>query len=284
MSFGKINRQWGLTALCLAAFAATGCSPNTSVDGNGATAGTTVVAANSPTSQTATAEQWQTAVKGVFDKVNLKKLRDKRTPEYILDDGKTDADGVAEFFGCFDKAPPKCDVIVSGRRDGFRKIQFLYDPLWKWDESGAQYFKGSGKSSVDGYISLIDCGQPKMLLQPTYRSGSWIFMERFSLMVDGTVVIDRKFDIGQVERNNSHNSVSETAHFILNENELKSLRKVDQSKQILIRLTGQKGYSSIDPDGSKAFAQGIPKLLRMYDDLDHATTRLGAVKDAACPA
>lgn len=261
-----------------------GCSPNSSVDRQ-STKGQGPSSAPSELPQpTATADQWLSAVGGVFDKVNVQKLRDKKKLEYVLDEGKTDANGVTEFFGCFDKSPPQCDAPVSGKRDGFRKVQFFFEPVWNWKESGYKYVNGVGKPSVRGYISLIDCRRPKIVLEPTFRASTWIFLEQFSLMLDGTVVLDRKFGTGEIDRENDHNSVVETAHLTVDERELLMLRKVDPSKQILIRLTGQKGYVGLDPEMSITFAQGIAKLLHLYDALDQATLKVGPVKDAACPA
>lgn len=230
-----------------------------------------------------TAEQWMNEVRKVFDKVSVKRLRDKKNPAYVEDDGKTDENGVTEFFACFDKAPPKCELPASGKRDGFRKVQFFMDPAMEWGDMGAKYARGVGKPSVRAYVSLKDCSTPTILLQPTFRAANWIFLEQFGLMLDGTLVLERKFGPAEVDRDNSHNEVSESAHIVLNEQEVNALRRIAQAKQVLVRLTGQKGYVGIDQEGTRNFVQGVARLVRMHDALGQAVENLGQVKDTACP-
>jgi hypothetical protein len=266
------------TAVWIFAIALSACSPGSSTDGQSAKV-------QGPATMThSTAAQWQAVVGGVFDKVNAQKLHDKKRPEYVLDEGKTDDNGITNFRACFDKAPPQCKVTASGKRDEFRKIQFLSDLLWDWKDSGYQYTKGIGEPSVRGYISLPDCRRPMFVLKPTFRASGWIFLEQFSLMVNGEVVLDRKFSNGNVDREVDHNSVTERAHITLDEHELQKIRNLDSSKQVHIRFTGQKGHVGLDSDASRTFVQGVSQLLPMYDALDSAIIKVGPVKDAACPS
>jgi hypothetical protein len=281
-----------LVVMSFATFVLVGCQPSSGADnqageklGQGKLAQALSASASSvPVQPNVTAEQWTHAVGQVFDKVSVKRLRDKRNPDYVEDEGKTDANGVTEFFACFDKAPPKCELPSSGRRDGFRKVQFFKDPGMEWSDLGAKYTRGTGKTSVRAYVSLKDCYRPMFLLQPTFRAANWIFLERFGLMLDGAIVIDRKFDSSQVDRDNSHNEVSESVHIGLDQQEVNALRRVVEAKEVLIRLTGQKGYVEIDQEGTRNFVQGVTRLLRMHDALGQAVDRLGQVKDPACPA
>jgi hypothetical protein len=230
-----------------------------------------------PTQPFATAEQWSKAVSQVFDKINIKKLRDKKNPAYVEDDGKTDKNGVTSFIACFDKAPPKCELIASGTRDGFRKIQFFMDPILEY--MAHDFYK----PTIGAYVALKDCSPPTIFLQPTFRASDWIFLEHFGLMLDGAIVIERKFNLGQVERNNTHTAVSESVDILLSEQEVNALRKISEAKQVLIRLTGQKGYVGIDEARTSAFVQGVARLLRMHHALGQAVENLGPVKDTACP-
>lgn len=256
-----------------------GCKPSSRADnqpelerGQGQSAQHSV----SPTQPYATAEQWSKAVKQVFDKVDIKRLRDKKNPAYVEDDGTTDKNGVTKFIACFDKAPPKCELIASGTRDGFRRIQFFKSAF-------LEYMAGHGKASINAYVALKDCSSPTMFLQPTFRSSDWIFLEQFALMLDGTVVIERRFDHGDVDRNHTHNEVSETVHISLSEQEVNALRNISQAKEVLVRLTGQKGYVGVEKQGTSSFIIGIESLLRIHDALGLAVENLGQVKDTMCP-
>lgn len=235
-----------------------------------------------PVQPDATAEQWSRAVGQVFDKISAKKLHDKKNPVYVEDQGRTDENGVTEFFACFDKAPPRCTLRASGKRDSFRKVQFFKDPVMEVRDLTAKYARGVGKPSVRAYISLGDCDRPTIVLQPTFRAANWLFLEQFGLMLDGTLVIERKVDSAQVDRDNSHNDVSESVHLVLDKREIDALRSITEPKQVLIRLTGKKGYVGIDIDGTKDFVEGVARLLRIYDALGQAVERVGQVKDTAC--
>lgn len=242
----------------------------------------TVTAAQ--TKPNATADQWAKSVAGTFDKVNVKQLHDRKNPAYVNDSGSTDENGVSEFFACFDKAPPKCDISASGRRDGFRKVQFFRDPVLTWNVEGAKYAGPAGKTSIDAYISIPDCEEPKLVLRPIYRSDKWLFLDQFGVMADGIILIDKKINRSDIDRENNHNSVSESVHLPLTSDEVAAVRKMHGAKQVLLRLTGQKGYTGIDQKTTKEFIQGIDKSLRIYDALMQSTKSTGPVSDPACQA
>jgi hypothetical protein len=223
---------------------------------------------------------WTAAVRQTFDSVDGKRLRDKKNPTYLEHEGTSDSNGVKEFFACFDKAPPKCDLSAMGKRDGFRKIQFFNDPKLDWLDLAAKY---SDKTSVSAYVSLRDCHMPSILLQPTFRAASWLFVEQFGIMVDGVVVVERKFDGQQVNRENSHKEVSESTVLILTQQEIDALRKAQQAQQVLIRITGQKGYVGVDQESTKGFLDGVSRLIRIHDSLAGSVSGIVPVKDEACP-
>ncbi len=278
-----------LSLISLACVILVGCKPSGQVGGNpveekqGQRKTPSLSASTPPSSvqSNVTAVQWTNAVNQAFDKVNVKRLRDTGNPAYVTDDGKTDENGVTEFFVCFDKSPPKCELSASGKRDGFRKILFFTDPQMEFDE---HHFVVNRKPSVRAYISLRDCDRPAIVLESTFRSNSWLFLEKFGLMLDGSIVINRKFDFNQVNRENSHNEISESVHMILDQEEVNALRRVTQSKQVLIRLTGQKRYVGIDREGTENFVRGTAGLLRIHDALGEAIEKVGQVKDDACPS
>lgn len=267
-----------------------GCGPPSAADNQvradralGGAVATFASATPAPVRQAATADQWAQAVEQVFDKVNVKRLRDKKNPAYVEDQGKPDQNGVIEYFACFDKAPPKCELPSSGRRDGFKKIQFFADPAMEFSDLAAKYTPATGKPSVRAYITLRDCHPPSIVLNPAFRAANWMFVEQFGVMVDDHIVIDRKFDSSQVERDNSPREISESMHVVLNAQEVDALREVVRGRQVVIRLTGKKGYVGVDQAGTREFVQGVARLLRIHDALGQAIKGLGSVIDVACP-
>ena len=224
-----------------------------------------------------TAVEWNNAIKQAFDKVNSKKLYDKKNPEYVIDEGTVDINGVSEFLACFDKEPPKCKINASGERDEFRKIQFFRVARLKFGEATAI------KSFVSAYVSLKDCGEPKIILQPTFRGEKWIFFEQFALMLDGIIVIDRKFETGDIDRDNSHNGVTESAHIVLTKQEVEALSKISEAKHVLVRLSGKKGYVGLTKYDTWQFTQGITDILKVHDALGGAIKGVSNVEDTTCP-
>lgn len=264
---------------CLFALVIGGCQPNQQK-----TLHEQATAAAPAAQPSATADQWARAIAATFDKVNVKKLRDSKNPAYIEDNGLTDEDGVNAFFACFDKSPPKCDMPASGRRDNFRKVHFFRDPVLEWNVEGAKYAGQTGKPSVDAYVSIQDCGEPTLVLQPTYRSDSWLYLEQLGVMVDGVVIMDKKIEHNDIDHENTHKSVSESVHLPMNDRDVSELRKMSGARQVLIRMTGQKGYVGLDTKTTMEFVKGIDKSLRMYDALMQASKSIGSVSDPACPA
>lgn len=229
-------------------------------------------------------QQWNAALETVFAKVDSKALLDRKNPAFVKYDGKTDENGVTEFFACFGKSLPTCDLHATGRRDGFRKVQFFTDPGLTWDESGAEYEGPAGKPFLSAYVSLRDCRPPHLILKPVYRGVKWLFVEQISVMSNGTIILERALKAGDVNRETSQAGVIETAHLILDEREVEGLRKAIGGQQVLIRMTGQKGYVGIEKKATTQFAQGFLRTLKMHDAILGATSKLGPVSDPMCPA
>ena len=109
------------TAVWIFAIALSACSPGSPTDGPS-------TKAQGPATITySTAAQWRTVLVGVFDKVNAKKLHDKKGPEYVLDEGKTDDDGVTNFYACFDKAPP--NARLQPQENATNSAKFSSSPI-----------------------------------------------------------------------------------------------------------------------------------------------------------
>lgn len=223
------------------------------------------------------------AVAQVFDKVNDAKLSDKKNPEYVIDNGETDENGVNTFYACFESEPPRCNLIAAAKRDPFRKIQFFEDIQLQIANYIARIKNRVGTSSLNAYVSLRDCNYPSIILKPTFRGKNWIFLKQMAIMADGVVVIDRSFDHSDIDRGQTDRGIDESAQVVMSEQEVKSLRKVVEAKSVLIRLTGQKVYVGVEDEEKKEFIAGVKKLLRMHDALEQAVTKLGNVQDAACP-
>lgn len=286
----RVNRFsiWGVLGLLAVAFALLGCEPASNKPQ--LAKADTVPASTAPTTQkaAANAEQWNQAVSKNFDKVDTKKLFDKKSPQYVLTSGATDRDGITSFDACFeaDKDIAKCKILFSAKRDTFRKIQFFRSPIMEWIETTARYSSSSNRVAVKAYISLRDCQRPSVLLQPFFFANSWIFIEQIAIMVDGTLAIEQKIDQSQVDRETDNGEVQETAHILLTPDQLAGFRKVAAAKpeQVLIRITGKKGYTGLSKESTEKFVKGAGDVVRAYDSIDAAVRELGQVVDPLCPA
>lgn len=141
-----------------------------------------------------------------------------------------------------------------------------------------------GKPFLSAYVSLRDCGAPHLILKPIFRGRGWLFVEQIAIMSNGTIIFERTMKVSEVNRETSEGGVIETAHLILDEREIKRLRDALEGQQVLIRMTGQKGYVGIDPKATKQFVRGFLASLKIHDAMLGATSRLGAVSDPMCPA
>jgi hypothetical protein len=218
-----------------------------------------------------------------FDKINVKKLRDKKNSAYVADLGETDKDGVTSFFACFDKEPPKCELSASGKRDGFRKVTFFSDPSLDWSNLSAKYERRFGKPSLRAYVSVKDCSSPKLFIESTYRGTNWLFLQEIGLMLDASIVVTRNLSISQINRENTHEAVSESVHVELNNSEIETLRRLSASKQVLIRFTGKNSFVSLDSESTRSFLEGLSRLILIHDNLQLALKNVNDVKDSACP-
>jgi hypothetical protein len=247
------------------------CSPNKSADA-------TPAPEPEPTpAPRATYAQWDEAINNTYT---------SRTPtkeDVKLQIGKVDENGLSLSRICIEKGVTDCNPWFNASRDSFRKLTIHRDVLWLKGDLMSKYEGRHGVSSVDGYVSLLDCQAPRFFLSPTIRASSWLFMEKFSIMRDGKVIVNREFSLSDVNRDNDNSSITERADFILTNDEIKSLRDIKNDTQILVRFTGQKGYTGLDKAQVSVLVDGITRMLPLYDALAEASENIGLVDDAACP-
>lgn len=200
----------------------------------------------------ATIAQWRQSIEATFTKNN----------------SKSDDEGVESFNACFVKdATDACAVSLSGKRDAFRKLQHFTEPIM---DKAAIY---SAEPAIRAYIALRDCKSPNVFINSIYRGSSWIFMNRIAVMAGGEVVLDR--EIGSTDTDNGARWVLEDGSIVLTGDEITAIRAVPTSEKVIVRLTGKKGYETLDKKHTDAFKQGLAKVLTAYDSLERASTSVG---------
>jgi hypothetical protein len=245
------------TALAMAALA--GCQQSST-----SPAPAQPAAVQTPPTPPATAKVWKDAV----------------VATYKESDKKDEGDGVYTAWVCFDPegvAPPKFNKdgrkIPCGEqgmkltRDGFRKISFFHPPSTTFNDLVGQY---TGGVYLGSYISLSDCGAPKYHLRPKFDGKSWIFMNKIAIMVDGEIVMERDFKDGKVMREVEHGRIEERFDFLATDQDVAGLQKVIDSTDVKLRITGDKGYVSLDQKQVDSLKDDARRMKRVFEKLSKA--------------
>lgn len=220
--------------------------------------GKTTVKEQKPAAQkVANLDDWLAAVAATHVKVNV----------------RSGDDGVTEYLACFDKErAPDCDLRLSARVDAFRRLHFFDAPLAAWNASDPE------KSGMRAYLSVPDCEVPKVFFAPVFRArNSWLFINRVSIMADGKIVLDRDFANNKVDREVVYQRLTETVQLLLDSNEINAIRGMPDAADVTIRLTGEKGYITLDKKVAKDFARDLKRLFVGLDTLSKVTEDLGPI-------
>lgn len=184
-------------------------------------------------------------------------LADAYEVSSVTDEG----DGVSSFIACHVEEGENKNCAIS-RRDAFRKLRFF-----AFGFSSSLSFNSEPKLKI--YISLPDGQAPALFLSPVFVGDSWIFVNKVAVMIDGEVVLEQEIDHGSVEREVFPNSeVEEVANFIANNRQIEALRAINKDSEVMIRVTGSRGYVSIAESNISNFKSEIPLALAFYDRLN----------------
>jgi hypothetical protein len=212
------------------------------------------VAAKSAASavQTASRERWEQALTQVF----------------TTQDQSTNNEGVTKFTACFDAA---CGMRMRAQRDAFRKLRHFF---------GDEKSKVSLASTANAYVALSDCQRPNLFLTTLMvRRGDWLFMKKLAVMADGEVVFER--DDLNTHRDNTSGWVLESADLPVLPREVGGLRRVTGAGEVIVRLTGDRGYETLGKVATQEFRASLAKSMEAYLRLDKATESLSSENGCA---
>ncbi|MGF6696955.1 hypothetical protein OKW38_001567 [Paraburkholderia sp. MM5496-R1] len=195
----------------------------------------------------ATPDEWKSALLATYTESKVKDL----------------GDGTTEFMAEF-KTDAHIPAVV-GKRDGFRKLRF-FKMNWSVVNPILQ------RSSVGVYISVPDNEQPLVFLRPYFHARSWIFFNELTVMVDGDVIFDQKLDQKNLNRQVEDGGVTEIGDILLGPSQLDSLRKINPKSNVVIRLTGEKGYITIPKNQAEQFRFDLVNAIGIYYKIDEALT------------
>jgi len=197
-----------------------------------------------------TRAEWKAAVAGTYDET---KREDK-------------GDGNTEFVACFARENGKCKLLTFGRHDAFSKLTFFVPP-------STQLGKFRHEPRVETHVVVGECERPDVVVQAVYETkGSWLFMNRVSFMVDGDVELERRFEFNEVKRDNDTRGIEERAAWLLSADDLVRMGKIVDGSERIVRLTGDKGYATLDRDGMKDFTASAQTSLEVHRILAEAVS------------
>ena len=186
---------------------------------------------------------------------------------YNESDTKDKGDGITESTANFHKHNGKEGVLMLtfAKRDAFRKLRFY------------TFFGSSVLDIADVhtfikiYISVPDGKKAVFFMRPTYNGKrGWLFMNKVAIMVDGEVVLEKKFPSLEAKRDVEDGYVHEEDSFIADADEISALRKITEKSTVLIRLTGDKGFVNVDKQGVDFFKSDVIDGLYVYDAINEA--------------
>jgi hypothetical protein len=249
---GKRLKTFMFAALAAVALAA--CDRHASKEAAAASGPTAIAAASAPppASAASSPDDW----KRVFGSTHKADRRE------------TDNDGITTFTACFGQVEKRCLPLMFAKHDAFRK-RYFFTPVQ------SQFERIVGRPYLHTYVSLPQCGRPVVMLNPLYSSKhGWLFMNRFGVMVDGDLVLDRELQDTSIDRDNDVSGVRESGSVLATTEDLAALRKIAEGKSIVIRLTGKNSYASVDKKLASNVVKDVADVLATYDKLDSELPKL----------
>ena len=189
---------------------------------------------------------------------------------------ESDGDGVSSYKACFDIDGDKCKLSMSGKRDGFRKVDHLISAMTAFQEYYVKYgHKGKTAAFVDLRVVARQCDQAVVVINPTINAKKWLFMDKVGFMADGEVVYEQVADYQAVKRNIEDGRVWESWSFKLKTEDYEKILHFSSAKVKVIRLSGEKGYFTIDNDSVDIFAKDVQENIRAATIINNALVKGG---------
>lgn len=182
---------------------------------------------------------------------------------------------VTTFDACFSKGTNgKCQLLVNGSRDPFKRLTTFTFPLSTFFELG--YLE----SSVSPYISVVDCMQPALILNPRSISKRyWIDSKKIIFLSNDDIILDQIIDKSLIERLVEGGTFIESGHVPYQRSDINKLSKLINRGSLNIRISGDKYHSDLSKKMVDIFSSDLARALAVYEII---TTKLDELPSKTC--
>ena len=116
------------------------------------------------------------------------------------------------------------------------------------------------------YLSVRDCKAPVMFMEArVFSSRAWLFLNRVGVLADGELALDQSLADSKPQREVLPGGVEEVVPFLISDNQIPQLRRIGTAKTVSVRLTGEKGYVSLEPKTVVDVTKDVDYTLRVFD-------------------
>lgn len=194
---------------------------------------------------------------------------------FVQSNEKTDSEGITNYRACFVPSGEKCEIFLSGMKDGFRKVDHLTPPATAWHETSVKYTTKSGAVIIDMRVVAQQCMEAVAVLNPTLHAKSWLFMNKVAFMSDGDVVYEQDAPSQGVKRDTDDGRVMENWSFKIEPVDYEKLQKFAAAKSQVIRVTGDKGYTTLSKDSVDIFSKDVVAMIKATNLINEALLKNG---------
>ena len=197
------------------------------------------------------------------------------TSAFVQSNEKTDSEGITNYRACFLPSGEKCGIFLSGMKDGFRKVDHLTPPMTAWHETSVKYTTKSGSALIDMRVVAQQCTEAVAVLNPTLHAKSWLFMNKVAFMADGDVVYEQDAPSQGVKRDAEDGRVMENWSLKLEPVDYEKLQKFATAKSQVIRVTGDKGYTTLSKESVDVFSKDVILMINATKLINEALVKNG---------
>lgn len=201
--------------------------------------------------------------------VTMEEWKNSLNSTYKESQKKQIEDGVVEFVAEFNGTSEHKDTIFTfAEHDSFRKLS-IFQP------TSTKIYVDIG-TNVGSYVSILDGAEP-MIILPIHFTGKrgWLSMNKLSVLLDDTVIFDRKFEAKKIRHESLVYEFEETSDLVLTAMDIEAFRKIVKTSKIAVRLTGSDGYVNLESGDKRisqiqVFRNSIIESLYIYDSIKNA--------------